>query len=107
MPIKQPLMKLSREEDLFLRHWMFEQFHYESGPGPAKRLQLEHGAIPAELSILIAAALPDPAAQQAASFGPPPAEPPAWPWAAEGFRARLAEARLALEKRSRMESVVG
>ena len=75
---------------------MYEQFHYESGPGPAKRLQLEHRVIPAELSILIAAALPDPTDQKVAASGPPPAEAPCWPWTEEEFRGRIAQARAAL-----------
>ncbi len=90
------MIKLSPEEELFLRHWLFEQFHYESGPGPAKRLQLEHRAIPAELSILIAVAIPDPADQKAAGIGPPSVEEPKWPWTEEGFQFRLTEARAAL-----------
>jgi hypothetical protein len=77
MPNKQPLMKLFPEEELFVRHWLFEQFHYESGPGPAKRLQIEHQGLPAELSVLIAAAIPDPAEQKVAALGPPPGELPA------------------------------
>ena len=82
---------------------MFEQFHYDSGPGPAKRLQLEHRTIPAELSILIAAAIPDPADQKAASLGPPPPGLPQWPWTEEGFHARLTEARSALAAMSQDE----
>jgi hypothetical protein len=96
MPNKHPLMKLSPEELLFLRHWMFEQYHYESGPGPAKRLQLERRVIPAELSILIAAAMPDPIDQKTAALGPLPAEAPKWPWTEEEFQTRLSEARAAL-----------
>jgi hypothetical protein len=96
MPNKYPRMKLSREEDLFLRHWLYEQFHYASGPGPAKRLQLEQRALPANLSVLISAAIPEPAEQQAAALGPPPADVPTWPWTEEGLRARLAEAHIAL-----------
>ncbi len=96
MPNKHPLMKLSHEEDLFLRHWLYEQFHYASGPGPAKRLQIEQRAIPANLSVLIAAAIPEPAEQRAAALGPPPAEVPTWPWTEEGLHARLAEAHSAL-----------
>jgi hypothetical protein len=112
MPNKHPLMKLSHEEDLFLKHWIFDEFHYESGPGPAKRLQLEHRVVPAELSILIAAAIPDPADQKTAALGPPPVGVAKWPWTEEGFHARLAEARLALasqthEKPGRMLSVGG
>jgi hypothetical protein len=93
-------MKLSREEDVFLKHWIFEEFHYESGAGPAKRLQLEHRVVPAELSILIAAAIPDPADQKIAALGPPPADEPKWPWTIEGFRPRLEEARAVLVARS-------
>jgi hypothetical protein len=89
-------MKLSREEDVFLRHWLYEQFHYASGPGPAKRLQLEHRAIPANLSVFIAAGIPEPAEQKAAALGPPPAEVATWPWTEEGLRDRLAEAHVAL-----------
>ena len=100
MPNKQPLMKLSREEDVFLKHWIFDEFHYASGAGPAKRLQLEHRVVPAELSILIAAAIPDPADQKIAAFGPPPADEPKWPWTEEGFHSRLQEARAVLAARS-------
>lgn len=96
MPSKHPLMKLSREEELFLRHWMYDEVHYQGGPGPAKRLQVQHGASPADLAILIAAAMPAPADQEAAGLDPPSAAPPAWPWSEEGFRTRLAEARAAL-----------
>ena len=28
-------MKLSREEDVFLKQWIFDEFHYQSGAGPA------------------------------------------------------------------------
>jgi hypothetical protein len=113
MPNKHPLMKLCPEEELFLRHWMFEQFNYQSGPGPAKRLQIEHQAVPAELSILIAAAIPDPSVQKAAGLGPPPpADGLKWPWTEEDYHERLAEARAALgrsnqDNRSRMASARG
>jgi hypothetical protein len=93
-------MKLSREEDAFLKQWIFDEFHYESGVGPTKRLQLEHGVVPAQLSILIAAAIPDPADQKLAAFGPPPTDEPKWPWTEEEFRARLDEARAVLSARS-------
>jgi hypothetical protein len=69
MPNKRPLMKLSRDEEVFLRHWLYDEFNYESGPGPAKQLQLQHRAIPADLSILIAATIPEPADQKAACLG--------------------------------------
>jgi hypothetical protein len=96
MPNKRPLMKLSHDEDLFLRHWMYDETHYQTGRGPAKRLQLEHRAIPAELSVLIAAAFPELADQEAAGLGPPPSEPPKWPWSSATLIARVAEARAAL-----------
>ena len=72
---------------------MFEEFHYDSGRGPAKQLQIDHGAAPAELSILIAAAIPEPLDQKAIAAGPTPPETPKWPWTEEGFYARLTEAR--------------
>lgn len=93
---KHPLMKLSRDEELFLRHWMYDEMHYQDGPGLAKRLQVQHRAIPADLATLIAAAIPDPADQEAAGLGPPPDEPPTWPWSEDALRARLLNARTAL-----------
>ena len=89
-------MKLSSDEESFLRHWMYDEVHYQDGPGPAKRLQLEHGAIPDDLSTLIAAAIPDPDDQETAGHGPPPGESPAWPWPGDLLRQRLVEARKAL-----------
>jgi hypothetical protein len=96
MPSKHPLMKLSRDEEVFLRHWMYDEVHYQDGPGPAKRLQLQHRAIAADLSTLIAAAIPDLADQEAAGLGPPPIEPPTWPWSIDSLRERLSEANSAL-----------
>ena len=75
-----PRMKLSADEELFLRHWMYDEVHYQAGIGPAKRLQREHKIVPADLAVLIAAAIPDPVEQEASGLGPPPAQPPAWPW---------------------------
>lgn len=89
-------MRLSRNEEIFLRHWMYDEVHYREGQGPAKRLQVRHRAAPADLAVLIAAAIPDLAAQEAAGVGPPPAEPPAWPWSEDLLRSRLAEARIVL-----------
>ena len=80
---KRPKMKLSHDEEAFLRHWMYDEVHYRDGQGPAKRSQLEHRAVPADLAVLIAAALPDLADQEAAGLGSPPAEPPTWPWSVE------------------------
>jgi hypothetical protein len=93
-------MRLSREEEVFLRHWMYEEVHYLVGPGPAKRLQREHGVLPAELATLIAAAIPEPA-EQGAAGDVAPTEPPIWPWSEEQWRARLAEARTVLAEGSR------
>jgi hypothetical protein len=89
-------MKLSPDEELFLRHWMYDEVHFQEGQGPAKRLQVQHEIAPADLAALIAAAIPDPADQEAAGAGPPPATAPMWPWTAEGFHSRLAEARAIL-----------
>jgi hypothetical protein len=96
MPSKHPLMKLSRDEEDFLRHWIYDEVHYGEGPGQAKRLQVQHQAVPADLAILIAATMPDPADQEAAGLGPPPIEPPAWPWPGDALRVRLSDARAAL-----------
>jgi hypothetical protein len=90
-------MKLSPDEERFLRHWMSEEVHFREGTGPAKRLQVEHRIPPADLATLIAAAIPDSREQEAAGLGPPPAEPPAWPWTDESFRSRLAEAWAIIE----------
>jgi hypothetical protein len=94
-------MKLSRDEEAYLRHWMYDEVHYRDGPAPAKALQRDHGVSPAELAILIAAAIPDPEDQAAAGFGPPPEGMPVWPWPEEEFRNRLADARSILAERHR------
>lgn len=96
MPNKHPRMRLSRDEEVFLRHWMYDEVHFSESQGPAKRLQVRHRVVPADLAILIAATIPDPADQEAAGLGPPPAEPPTWPWPEHLLRSRLAEARTAL-----------
>src|SRR4051812_45547358 len=46
---KHPRMKLSPDEERFLRHWMYEEVHFREGTGPAKRLQVEHRIPPADL----------------------------------------------------------
>src|SRR3954451_18428993 len=89
-------MRLSRDEERFLRHWIHDEARYQEGPGPAKRLQLQHRAIPADLAILIAAAIPDPTDQEEIALGPPPFEPPTWPWSEEAWRKRVSEAQAAL-----------
>jgi hypothetical protein len=91
------MMKLSPEEMRFLRHWMYDEMHYQEGRGPAKQLQREHHAISENLAVIIAAAMPDLAEQWAAGAGPPPAEPPTWPWSKAAIEARLAEASALLE----------
>jgi hypothetical protein len=78
---------------------MYDEVHYQDGEGPAKQLQLRHRAVPADLAVLIAAAIPDPAEQEAAGLGPP-AESLAWPWTEEALRARLVEARSLLARRN-------
>jgi hypothetical protein len=92
-------MKLFRDEENFLRHWMYDEVHYHEGRGTAKTLQVEHGIAPADLGILIAAAMPDPAQQEAAGFGPAPKTPPTWPWIEASFAQRVAEAREVLRQR--------
>jgi hypothetical protein len=101
MPNKPPRMKPSRDEKVYLRHWMYDEVHYRDGPGTAKVLQRDHGASPAELATLIAAAIPDPDDQATAGFGPPPEEPPVWPWSEAEFRNRLADAQSILTERHR------
>jgi hypothetical protein len=95
MPNTHLRMKLSRDEELFLRHWIYDEAHYRDGIGPAKRLQIEHRVIPADVATLVAAAMPDPADQEEAASNPP-SDPPAWPWFDATFRTRLAEARATL-----------
>ncbi len=75
---------------------MYDEVRYQEGHGPAKRLQIQHGAIAADLGILIAAAIPDVREQEVAGIGPPLGEPPKWPWSQETLRARLREARTTL-----------
>lgn len=99
-------MKLSPDEALFLRHWMYDEVHYADGPGLAKRLQFQHQAMSADLAVLIAAAIPNPAEQEAAGIGPPPAEAPKWPWNKDSLRARVAQARAVLaEQKSSLTTV--
>jgi hypothetical protein len=104
---KHLLMKLSPDEERFLRHWMYDEVRYRNGPGAAKRLQLEHRAAPADLAVLIAAAFPDPAEQEAAGNGPPPAEAPSWPWTADSLRQRVGEARSLLDAQRGTAAVHG
>jgi hypothetical protein len=91
-------MKLSRDEELFLRHWIYDEAHFQNGVGPAKRLQVENRVAPANLAALVAAAMPDPVDQEAAATAPP-SSPPRWPWDGDALQLRLAEAQAALESR--------
>jgi hypothetical protein len=100
MPNKHPPMKLSRDEEIYLRHWMYEEMHYRDGPGPAKRLQFEHEVVSADLAALIAAAISIPADQAAAGLGPPPQQAPVWPWSGASFGSRLWQAHQVLADRS-------
>jgi hypothetical protein len=93
-------MKLSPEEASFLRRWMYGEVHYLDGTGPAKRLQLQHRVVPADLAVLIAAAIPDPAEQEAAGNAVPPTDPPIWPWSESEFIQRLQQARAILAERA-------
>jgi hypothetical protein len=72
---------------------MYDETHYQEGTGSAKQLQREHKAVPADLAVVIAAAMPDLEEQWAAGMGPPPSEPPTWPWSETGLAARVREAR--------------
>jgi hypothetical protein len=96
MPKKPPLMRLSHDEERFLRHWIYDEAHYQDGAGPAKRLQIQHRAIPADLAVLIAATIPDPIDQEKLGLGPPPFDPPTWPWTEDSWKRRVSEAELAL-----------
>ncbi len=92
-------MKLSRDEELFLRHWVYDEAHFRDGVGPAKRLQVERRIAPADLAALVAAAMPDPREQEEAAANPPASATPRWPWDGDAFQTRLAEARSVLASR--------
>ena len=96
MPSKHHPMKLSREEELFLRHWIYDEAHYLNGVGDAKRLQVEHKVTSADLAVIIAASIPDPLEQLNAASTRSNSTPPNWPWPNETFLIRLDEARTAL-----------
>jgi hypothetical protein len=92
-------MRLSPEEELFLRHWMHDEWHFRKGRGPAKQLQVEAGVVPADLAVLIAAAFPDPAEQLVLAESAPPVEGLVWPWTEQSLKTRLAEARALITAR--------
>lgn len=94
-----PLMKLFPDEDVFLRHWMYDEVHYKEGRGIAKTLQLQNEAIPADLAALIAAAMPN-ASEQMEAGETPPMKSPTWPWASkEELQKRVEQARSILASR--------
>jgi hypothetical protein len=99
MPKALHKMRLSLEEERFLRRWIYDEAHFQEGAGPAKRLQIAHSVVSADLATLVAAAMPDLAEQEAAADGPPPPEPCPWPWSAETWPKRLATARAVLTER--------
>ena len=78
---------------------MYDEVHYQDGRGPAKVLQVRHRVTPADLGILIAAAIPDLRDQEAAGAGVPPKTQPIWPWTEASFGERLTEARSILAAR--------
>jgi hypothetical protein len=78
---------------------MYVETHYLDGPRPAKRLQVQREVSPADVGVLIAGTIPNPADQEAMGLGPPPAEGPKSPWSDEAFRGRVAEARAARAER--------
>ena len=62
--------------------------------------KVQHRVPPADLGILIAAAIPDLGEQEAAGNGPAPLTLPLWPWTEASLRNRLAEARNILAQRT-------
>jgi hypothetical protein len=52
---------------------------------------------PADLSIIIAAVIPDPAEQERIASGAAPDQPLTWPWTDSELQQRVAEARATLE----------
>ena len=85
-------MKLSHDEEAFLRQGIYEEVHFWEGGEPGKSLQLDHHVVSADLSMLIAAAIPDIADQESDAIDPPTGVP-AWPWSDDSLNARLEEAR--------------
>jgi hypothetical protein len=78
---------------------MYDEVHFQNGLGPAKRMQLEHGVVPADLAVLIAATIPGLAEQEAIGRDQP-ADEPNWPWPTEeALQRRIAEARAVLAAR--------
>jgi hypothetical protein len=97
-------MKLSPDEERFLHRWIYDEARYEQDPGPAKRMQLEQHATPADLSAIIAASIPNPAEQETLALGLPPEEPLSWPWPGNELRERVEQARHTLDLRQNRAS---
>ena len=72
MQNRHPRMKLSHEEEIFLRHWIYDEVHFREGTGLAKRLQVANKIPPANIAEIIAAALTEPGEQGL----PPPVRRP-------------------------------
>ena len=86
-------MKLSHEEDIFLRHWIYDEVHFHEGTGPAKRLQVAHKIPPANLALIIAAALTEAGAQEADGRWSAAHGIAGWPWPEDSCARRIEEAR--------------
>ena len=72
MPKMLRKMKLSPEEERFLRRWIYDEAHFQEGAGPARPMQVAHAVVAADVDTPIAAAMPDLAEQEAAAGGPAP-----------------------------------
>jgi hypothetical protein len=70
-----PWMKLSRDELTFLRHWMFDETHFQDGPGAANRLQLAHGRHLPNLPSLSRPHSPIPRSRKSPARDPLPMKP--------------------------------
>jgi len=102
MPNKSPPMKLSREEEGFLRHWMYDKTHYQDGPGPAKQFCIEQPLLTWPPSL----PLPSPTwtTRKLPASGPRLMIPPMWPWIGDTLRTRIFEAQAALPEHGRSNS---
>lgn len=90
-------MKLSAKEERFLTAWMRDELNYRGGPGPAKLLEREHRAKPADLAMLTAAWIPDPGEQCRRAEAADESGPLEWPWKDEKeLYTRLYEAEVGL-----------
>lgn len=95
-------MKLSPKEENFLKHWIYDEWHFmdKSLPFLSKKLLRPFPVIAGEIADLIVAWMPDPEEQNRVLEGPPPETPPEWPWASRHeFDVLLGKAREELEAR--------